>query len=88
MELKLLESSSDTAKVEVRGESSTLTQLIADAAWDEGIDAAAIQEHPFMAEPKIVVRGERPLAALEKAAAAVIKRCEAFKEAFSKALEK
>lgn len=88
MELKILEEDKGFLKLEVRGESPTLTGLIADAAAREGADAAAIQEHPFMAEPKIVISDSNPKKVLERAATAVVDDLDAFKEDLRRELGK
>ena len=88
MELRLLEESKGRAVVEVRGESATLTSLIADAATEAGSDAAAVQKHPFMAEPQIVVADSNPLKVLEKAADNVAEQMADFKKAFQSAAKK
>ncbi|MEM7823820.1 MAG: hypothetical protein QW227_00375 [Candidatus Aenigmatarchaeota archaeon] len=88
MELRLVEESKGRAVVEVRGESATLTSLIADAIVRDGADAAAIQEHPFMTEPKIVVADTNPLKLLEKAAEKVVDELTGFKKEFEAATKK
>jgi DNA-directed RNA polymerase subunit L len=88
MELRLLEESKGRAVVEVRGESQTMTTLIADAAVAEGKDAAAVQQHPFMAEPRIVVADSNPIKTLEKAAENVMEQLADFKKEFESASKK
>lgn len=88
MELRLVEESKGRAVVEVRGESATLTGLIADTATVAGADAAAVQRHPFMEEPRIVVADSSPLKVLEKAADTVADELTDFKKAFEAAAKK
>jgi len=87
MHVSVAEESKDKLKVEVKGESSTLTQLIAKQAWKEGGEAAAVREHPFMVEPKILVMGTNPRKILEKSAKAVEEQCDEFKAEFKRALK-
>lgn len=88
MHLEVVEQEKDMLKIELKGESNTLTQLIATQAWQKGGEAAAVQEHPFMEEPKIVVMGSNPKKILEKSAVAIQDQCDEFKQEFTRALEK
>ena len=88
MELRLLEEKKGRAVVEMRGESQTLTGLIADTATQDGSDVAAILEHPFMADPKIVVSGSNPIKILEKAAENAAEKLVEFKKDFETAIKK
>jgi len=88
MELKVLEEEKNKLKIEVKGETPTLTQLLATQVWKEGGDSAAIREHPFMEEPKIVVLGTNPKKLIEKAITALEEQCDEFKTEFSRALKK
>ncbi len=66
MQLKILKEDKNRLEVEVIGESETITQLIARNAQEFG-DAAAVREHPFMANPKLIISGANPRKILEKA---------------------
>ncbi len=88
MELRLVKEAKGKAEIEVRGETATLTGLIADTAMADGTDAAAVHEHPFMTEPKIVVASSNPFKALEKAADNVSEQLSDFKKAFEAAAKK
>jgi DNA-directed RNA polymerase subunit L len=88
MNLKVLEDEKDKLKIEVQGETATLTQLISTQVWKEGGDAAALKEHPFMEEAKILVLGSNPRKLLEKAATALQEQCDELKEGFQRALKK
>jgi DNA-directed RNA polymerase subunit L len=87
MQVSVVEENKEKLKVEVKGESSTLTQLIAKQAWKEGGEAAAIREHPFMVEPKILVQGTNPRKILEKSAKAVEEQADEFKAEFKRAIK-
>lgn len=86
MQVSVVEQEKDKLKVEIKGESATLTQLLARQAWEEGGEAAAIREHPFMIEPKILVKGTNPKKILEKVATAIEEQCDELKEQFRRAL--
>ncbi len=88
MRLEVVEHDSEKLKVALVGESQTLTQLLATQIWENGSEAAALHEHPFMEEPKILVVGPNPKKLLEKAAASIQEQCEEFKSEFQKALKK
>lgn len=83
MQLKAVKDEKEFLEIEVAGESHTLTQLVAKTA--EGGDVAAVLEHPFMAEPKLIVSGTSPKKILEKAAAKIQKDAEEFRDGFKKA---
>jgi len=88
MQLNVLEESGERIKVEVRGETETLTQVIARQVWEEGAEAASVKSHPFMVQPFIVVKGTGAKKKLVKAAQAIEEKCEEFREEFKKALQK
>jgi DNA-directed RNA polymerase subunit L len=87
MQLNVLEQEKNKLKIELRGETATITQLIAKQAWKEGGEAAGIREHPFMEEPKIVVEGSNPKKILADSAKAVDEQCDEFKEELARALK-
>jgi DNA-directed RNA polymerase subunit L len=84
MNLKIVDEDKNKLKIEVKGESETLTNVIADFAGKEGVDAAAVREHPFMEEPKILVVGSNPKKALKKAAQAVQEKTDELKNELQK----
>lgn len=88
MNLKVLEDEKEKLKIEVAGETPTITQLISTQIWKEGGEAAAIKEHPFMEEPKILVLGSNPRKILEKALTALEEQCDELKEELQRALKK
>lgn len=87
MQVSVVEDEKEKLKVEVRGESVTLTQLIATQIWQEGGQAAAFREHPFMVEPKILVEGSNPRKLLEKAAKVVEGQADELKDELKRALK-
>ncbi len=87
MNLKVLEEDKEKLKVEVVGESPTITELLAKKVWEIEGEASALREHPFMEEPKIVVIGNNPRRLLEKAAESIEEQCTEFKEEFKKGLK-
>lgn len=87
MHVHLVEEEKEKLKIEVRGESAALTHLIASEVWNHGGEAAAVREHPFMAEPSIIVKGKKPKNILKKSAAAVQTKCDEFTTEFRKAMK-
>lgn len=87
MDVSVVEEDKQKLKIEVKGESATTTQLIASQAWKEGGEAAAVREHPFMVEPKILVMGTNPRKILEKAATAVQEQADEFTAEFKRAIK-
>jgi len=88
MNIKVLEDKKEIMKIEFQDETETLTNLLATQVWKEGGEAAAIREHPFIENPKIVVMGSNPTKVLDKAATSLEEECNEFKEEFKRALEK
>ena len=86
MHVSAVEEDKEKLKVEVKGESAALTQLIAKQAWSERGEAAAVQEHPFMVEPKVLVIGKNPRKVLERSAKAIEEQCDEFKAEFRRAM--
>lgn len=85
MQIKAVKEDKEFLEIEVGGESHTLAQLV--AKMSEGGDVAAVLEHPFMAEPKLIVSGTNPKKILEKSAAKIQKDAEDFREEFKKAMK-
>jgi len=88
MNIEVLESEKERLRIEFKDETETVTQLLATQVWNEGGEAAAIREHPFIENPKLVIMGTNPLRILEKASVALEEQCDEFKEEFKRALEK
>ena len=88
MNLNVLEEDKQKLKLELRGDTGTMTHLLSKIVWEEGGQAAAIREHPFMREPEIVVVGNNPRKLLAKASDNIIAKCDEFKEEFRRALSK
>lgn len=88
MNLNVLEEDKEKLKLELKGDTGTLTHLLAKIVWSEGGQAAAIREHPFMKEPVIIVVGSNPRKLLTKSADNIIADCDELKEEFRRALSK
>ncbi len=88
MNLRVLESDKNMMKVEVKGDTHTLVQLLAKTVWEEKGEAAGVREHPFMLEPFILVKGSNPKKILERSAKKIAEQCDELKEEFSRALKK
>ena len=89
MELKKLEKSKEKLKVEVKGEDHTLMNLLREGAWKAGADQAAYMiEHPYLSQPKIIVRSKDPRKTLIDSAQMVIDEAASFQKEFKKALKK
>ncbi len=62
----------------------TLTHLI--SRYCE-IDSAAVRDHPFLTEPRIVVYGEQPVKELVKACENILADLEEFEDLFKKEIK-
>lgn len=88
MNVKVLSNKKEELRLEFEDETETMTQLLATQVWKEGKEAAAVREHPFIENPKLIVMGKSPERVLKKAAIALEEQCDEFKEEFRRALEK
>lgn len=88
MNIEVLENEKEKLKIEFKDETETVTQLLATQVWKEGGEAAAVREHPFIENPKIIVMGKNPKRVLKKASTALEEQCDEFREEFRRALEK
>lgn len=81
MTTKLVRKEGELLEIEIPGD-ETLTDLIAGFCKDA--DAAAVREHPFLTEPKIVVYGKNPKKAILKAIDEALSVLEEFKTHFKR----
>ena len=89
MELKVLESKTDKLKVEVKGETHTLLNIVSEYAWDAGASQSSyIIEHPYLSQPKLIVRSKNPKKTMSDAAQLVADRSKEFKVAFDRVSKK
>ena len=87
MQVKVLEDEKEKLAIELSGDNQTISQAIAKQVWFEGGEAAAVREHPFLLEPKIIVRGSNPRKILQKAADAVVEQCDELEKEFKRAMK-
>ncbi len=88
MNIEVLEDQKDKLRIELKDEGMTLASLVSKQVWVEGGEAAALKEHPFMAETRILVKGSNPRKLLEKSATAIEEKCDELEAAFKKALQR
>jgi len=88
MHIEVLENKKDNVKIELIGETATITQVISKAGWEVGGQIAAIHEHPFTEHPKLISIGSNAKKNLEKAAAKVVSDTEDLEAEFKRALKK
>lgn len=92
MELKVVEHDGKKLVLEIPGETVTMTNVLREELWeDKNVkESAHMKEHPYLANPKVLVETSRgyPQTALKKAANRIIKQTEDFAEAFKKAVNK
>jgi len=85
MKLKVLEKSKERLKIEVEGESHTLLNLLRENAWKSGASQSSyLIEHPYMSQPKIVVKAKNPKRVLSSAAQTIINQAKEFGKEFSR----
>lgn len=89
MELEIIESRKDEVKVEVKGESHTLLNILRENAWKSGAKQAAyIIEHPYLSQPKIIVKAANPKKVLRDAAQMIVDDALEFEKEFKRALKR
>lgn len=86
MELNVVKQDEKRLVIETKGESISFVHMIKDELWKDSSvkEAAAIKEHPYLAQPKILVAVSRgtPKTALEKASDSIAKQAKEFKDKF------
>ncbi len=80
MKIEVIKNEPELLEIEITGE-ETLTHLIARFC---DADCAAIRDHPFLTEPRIVVSGKKPAESVIKACDNILAALEEFKDHFSR----
>ncbi len=89
MKLRYLEKKKDKVKIEMKGASHTLLNILRENAWKAGASQASyIIEHPYLSEPKIIVRSNNAKRVLNDAAQFIIDDAKAFELEFKRALKR
>lgn len=89
MEIKVLEKTSESVKIEVKDETHTLLNLLREKCWKAGATQASYMiEHPYLSSPKIMVRAKNPKKVLSDASQMVIDDASEFGKEFGKTLKK
>ena len=92
MELKTVKEEEKKLVLELNGETLAFAHLLKDELWKDSStkEAAAIKEHPYLEEPKVLVVTSRgsPKTALEKASERIIEQTKELREKFKDALKK
>ena len=89
MELIAIEKGKEKLRVEVRGETHTILNLIRENAWKSGArQASYIIQHPYISQPEIIIRSGRPAKTLQDSAQIAIDESREFSGAFKRALKK
>lgn len=89
MELVAIEKAKEKMRVEVRGESHTMLNLIRENSWKAGAKQASyIIQHPYISQPEIIIRSKNPPKTLKDAAQIAIDDAKTFQTAFSRAMKK
>ncbi len=92
MELKVVKQGEKKLLLELNGETIAFAHLLKDELWKDGSisEAAAVKEHPYLSEPKVLAVTSRgsPKSALEKASERIVEQTKEFREKFKEALKK
>jgi len=83
MKLRLLEKGSGKIIFEVSGETHTFLNLLRENAWMVGSrQASYVIEHPYLSEPKFIVRADNPEKILSDASQRIIDQVKEFGKEF------
>jgi DNA-directed RNA polymerase subunit L len=89
MELNAIEKAKGRMRIEVRGESHTLLNIIRENSWKEGAEQASyIIQHPYISHPELIVRAKDPAKTLKGAAQKMVDDGKEFSVAFKRAIKK
>jgi DNA-directed RNA polymerase subunit L len=86
MEIKVLEKSDESLKIEVKGENHTLLNLLREKCWQAGASQASYMiEHPYLSSPKVFVKAKNPKKVLLDASQMITADASEFKKEFARA---
>lgn len=89
MEIKVLDKTNESIKIEVRDETHTLLNLLRENCWKAGASQASYTiEHPYLSHPKILVKAKNPKKVLSDAAQMITDDAKEFGREFGKASKK
>ena len=89
MQLKVTDKGKDSLKVEVRGETHTLLNILRENAWKAGAKQASYTiSHPYLSQPEMYVVAADPRKVLSSAAQMTIDQAQDFTVSFKRALKK
>jgi DNA-directed RNA polymerase subunit L len=85
MKLKLLEKAKDKIVFEVSGETHTFLNLLRENAWKVGSEQASyVIEHPYLSEPRFIVKADNPAKILSDASQRIIDQAKEFGKEFKR----
>ena len=86
MDVKYIEDKKDLIVVEFTDADQTIPNMLRDELWnDKNVDYAAFeQKHPYIANPRLVVKSKDPKKSLKDAISRSLKNIDELKKAFSK----
>jgi len=85
MKLRLLEKDKEKMVFEVSGETHTFLNLLRENAWKVGTKQASyVIEHPYLSEPKFIVRAKNPIKILSSASQRIIDQAKDFEKEFKR----
>ncbi len=89
MKLVMLEETEGKMMLEVRGENHTFLNLLRECAWDAGSKQASYMiEHPYLSEPKLIIRADNPKKILDNSAQAIMESAKEFEKEFKRVSSK
>ena len=89
MDLEVLEKKGDKMQIEVKGENHTLLNLLRENAWKSGAKQASYMiKHPYLSQPKIIIKSGQPKKVLTNAAQMIIDDAITFEKSFKRAVKK
>ncbi len=85
MKLRVLQKEKDKIVLEVSDETHTFLNLLREKAWEVGSKQASYMiEHPYLSEPKFIVKADNPIKILSNASQRIIDQAKEFEKEFKR----
>ncbi len=88
MKLNVVEKGKEKISIEIVGETHTFLNLLRENAWKAGSKQASyVIKHPYLSDPKFIVRAKNPLKVLNDANQMILEQAKEFQSEIKKKLK-